>query len=170
MITDSFSISLFAAQKHSASLICATKSVAEFQSLLVFFERCNSVIPKRSSEAVRIRDLPSVPQRSKSDLERPVFRFIYHTQTHTPERVISYTRQQTRVPSAVFEPAVPAIKRLQTCFIERTATGIDCIRSFQWEIYWKYLLTHIWITVTGVMGTGIPEQSDSVKQNNPSEL
>ena len=138
---------MFAVQQHSASLICATKSVAEFQSLLVFFERSDSTIAKRSSEAVALRAIPSVQQQSKPDLGRPVFRFIYHTQldTHPWTSDQLHNTQHTQLPWAVFEPAVPATKRLQTCYLERTATWIDCIRSLQWEIYWKYLVMSIFI-------------------------
>jgi hypothetical protein len=121
---DFFSISLllFAAQEHSALLVCATKSVAQFQSLLVFSERFDSIIPKQSSEAVAIRDLPasyfhfSVARQFKSYVGRPILRFIYHTQlgTHPWTSDQLHNTQQSQVRSAVFEPAVPAINRLQT--------------------------------------------------------
>ena len=34
-------------------------------------------------------------------------------------------KRRTSMPSVGFEPAIPAIKRLQTYALERTATGID---------------------------------------------
>ena len=35
------------------------------------------------------------------------------------------------MPSTGFEPAIPAVKRLQTCALDRTATGVG--RSFEYQ-------------------------------------
>jgi hypothetical protein len=71
-----------------------------------------------------------------------LLRFLYRTISSktwydSSERVISSFqgslptqrnkhKRRTSVPSAEFEPAIPAIKWLQTCEIDRPTTGIEC--------------------------------------------
>jgi hypothetical protein len=43
-------------------------------------------------------------------------------------------KRRTSVPSAVFEPAIPAIKRLQTYTLDRAATGIGYEINDLWDI------------------------------------
>ena len=57
----------------------------------------------------------SVAQQCNSGLDRPLFRFLDHTLTHT---------RPTSMPSAGFETAIPAIQRPQTHALKSMATGI----------------------------------------------
>lgn len=63
-----------------------------------------------------------------------------HTDTSSSDqRPLGYPQNthkiRTRMPSAEFEPATPAIKQLQTCASGRTATGIGCYSTYCIAIY-----------------------------------
>ena len=89
------------------------------------------------------------PTRAQSP---SLLRFLDYTQTHTPGRTSlcerssrgkvatctthSKRRRRTSMPSAGFEPAIPAIKRSHTYSLKRTATRIG-IRHISIHYYYS---------------------------------
>jgi hypothetical protein len=53
-------------------------------------------------------------------------------------------KRQTFMPSAGFEPAIPLVKRLQTCVLHRTATGIGRCLYFLFVFQNRYIIIRLY--------------------------
>ena len=88
---------------------------------------------------------------------RPIFRFLDHTEldTHTSSkthlnerlarrRVCYQTNTNTSMPSAGFEPAIPAVKWLQTYVLDSTATETG-LESYYFKVLYAipYSIQHL---------------------------